>query len=78
MIRPTGTKHHENCNENARHYGRASCLATAIIGRIIDDEQIHHDRFLDRMDLHSPWHRALKTVVSSSIEALISMGMKLG
>ncbi|HEX2624194.1 MAG TPA: hypothetical protein VHM21_02965 [Sphingomicrobium sp.] len=45
--------------------------ATAIVGSIIEDEQIHHDRFLDRMNLDPAWLRVLRKIVSASTEAVI-------
>ena len=52
--------------------------AVAIIGSIIEDEQIHHDRFLDRMKLDPWWLRALRSIISASTEAVIWLGMRVG
>jgi ubiquinone biosynthesis monooxygenase Coq7 len=52
--------------------------AVGLIASIIEDERIHHDRFLDRMNVEAWWLRALQFLVSASTEAVIRVGMKVG
>jgi ubiquinone biosynthesis monooxygenase Coq7 len=51
--------------------------AAEIIAGIVDDEQLHHDRSLDQIDIDRTWLRGLTAVVSQATEAAIWLGMKL-
>jgi ubiquinone biosynthesis monooxygenase Coq7 len=52
-------------------------MAAELIGSIIEDEQLHHDRALDEVGTGTGWLKALKFIVSQSTEAVIWLGMKL-
>lgn len=49
----------------------------ALIASIVEDEQLHHDRSLDQVDIDSAWLRAVRAVVGKSTEAVIRLGMRL-
>ena len=49
----------------------------ALIASIIEDEQQHHDRSLDHIDIDNGLLRALRFIVTRATEAVIWMGMKL-
>ena len=51
--------------------------AAEIIGTIVEDEQLHHDRSLDGIDLDRAWLRGLRAVVGKATESVIWLGMKL-
>jgi len=51
--------------------------AAALIASIVEDEQQHHDRSLDEIEIDRSWLRALRTIVGQSTEAVIWLGMKL-
>ena len=51
--------------------------AAELIASIIDDEQQHHDRSLDQIDIDSGWLRGLRIIVSQVTEAVIWLGMRL-
>lgn len=51
--------------------------AAAIVASIIEDEQIHHDRSLDRMETDTAWLRALRSVVAKATESVIWLGKRL-
>ena len=48
-----------------------------LVASIVEDEQLHHDRSLDEVDVESAWLRAIHAVVTKSTEAVIWLGMKL-
>ena len=48
-----------------------------LIASIIEDEQLHHDRSLDQVDVDSALLRGLRVIVSQVTEAVIWLGMKL-
>jgi ubiquinone biosynthesis monooxygenase Coq7 len=48
-----------------------------LIASIVEDEQLHHDRSLDDVDIDRGWLRAVHAVVSRSTEAVIWLGMRL-
>ena len=52
-------------------------MAAELIGSIIEDEQLHHDRSLDEIGAENGWLSALKFVVGQSTEAVIWLGMRL-
>ena len=51
--------------------------AVELIASIVDDEQLHHDRSLDQIDVDRGWLRLLRALVSRATEAVIWLGMKL-
>ena len=51
--------------------------AAELIASIVEDEQLHHDRSLDHIDIDRSWLRLLRTLVSQATEAVIWLGMKL-
>jgi ubiquinone biosynthesis monooxygenase Coq7 len=51
--------------------------AAATIGKIIADEQHHHDSSLSHLNERGPLTRLIESVVSISTEAVIWLGMKL-
>ena len=51
--------------------------AAALIASIIDDEQLHHDRSLDEIEVDSLQLRALRAIVGQATETVIWLGMKL-
>ena len=51
--------------------------AAELIASIVDDEQLHHDRSLDQIDVDRGWLRLLRAFVSRATEAVIWLGMKL-
>lgn len=51
--------------------------AAELIASIAEDEQLHHDRSLDHIDVDQGWLRFLRAIVSQATEAVIWMGMKL-
>jgi ubiquinone biosynthesis monooxygenase Coq7 len=52
-------------------------MAAQLIGSIIEDEQLHHDRSIDEIGIENGWLKTLKYVVGRSTEAVIWLGMKL-
>ena len=50
--------------------------AAELIASIVDDEQLHHDRSLDHIDVDSRWLRLLRAFVGQATEAVIWLGMK--
>ncbi|HEV2043789.1 MAG TPA: demethoxyubiquinone hydroxylase family protein [Sphingomicrobium sp.] len=48
-----------------------------LIASIVEDEQLHHDRSLDEIDLDRGWLRAISAIVRRATEAAIWLGMKL-
>ena len=51
--------------------------AVELIASIVEDEQLHHDRSLDHIDIDRGWLRLLRALVSRATEAVIWLGMKL-
>ena len=51
--------------------------AVELIASIVEDEQLHHDRSLDQIDVDRGWLRLLRALVSRATEAVIWLGMKL-
>lgn len=51
--------------------------AAGIIGTIVEDEQFHHDRSLDEIDVDRPWLSGLRAIVRQATESVIWLGMKL-
>lgn len=51
--------------------------AAELISSIVEDEQLHHDRSLDEIDLDSIMLRSLRVIVGGATEAVIWLGMKL-
>lgn len=48
-----------------------------LVASIVEDEQLHHDRSLDEVDIDRGWLRGLHAIVSRSTEAVIWLGMRL-
>jgi len=48
-----------------------------LIASMVEDEQLHHDRSLDEIDIDRGWLRGLRAMVSEATEAVIWLGMKL-
>ena len=51
--------------------------AAELITSVIEDEQLHHDRSLDEIDLDNFLLRSLRAIVGGATEAVIWLGMKL-
>lgn len=51
--------------------------AADLIASIVQDEQSHHDRSLDEIDVDTIVLRSLRSIVSQATEAVIWLGMKL-
>ena len=51
--------------------------AADLIASIVEDEQLKHDRSLDRIDVDRGWLRAVQAIVSQATEAAIWLGMRL-
>ena len=51
--------------------------AAELIASIVEDEQLHHDRSLDHIDIDRGGLRLLRAFVARATEAVIWLGMKL-